>query len=1129
MSQIKGIKINGVLYETNISDIVTHVTSPNGTDFVVKVNDKGKIYGYKEGITDTDSSAGQDTSKNNDSPQTISSSEIELIDYNNNSRKYSISAQDGTLKISEKLGEQLTQDTADNTYKYYTNVDPRKNLLEFNEIYVNDRAESVNNPKHDTTLPVSHNFIELANLNNDKTIDLSNLYLQYADAHDAQNVKWHVLHLTGHINPGSTYSIRGAQIAPLNAPSTKLSINTFDQEWIEDGKPLAFNPNGCFYLTFDSKPYPETDAAKNPPANTDDNKNYSNYSNSPAILSSSANALLRPRAYVDLVGFGSNSLYADGKKPATVGNNLLLVKRNMFDQSSQANPKYGKDGMKRTDATNKGKYWENIDLSKHYFGNESEYTPKASFEHKNIYTTRTFFKEDRPYAVTVSFGIDATTTRTFNWVSPGNEDEFLFYRKVGDSKWIIKESYKVDDNQDPSLRTITKDNLSCHMPAYDRIYWETSGNTFVTTHKVIIKNNVTTDINGNPTPLESSIHYYTDKTLKTPSETKTEFTKGTEYEYCVGKAKYDRYGIAIAPAENASPIYKFQVRSQVTDTDWEYIQHTDEQGFTWIEYEIWRRVANIIRGQFNPQFTIDTGDMTQNGNHINEWLDYNNAAANLTQGLSYEGYLGGGKVSNESAGVEQMNVVGNNDLSPIPNYILGTGADAGNAIDAIQGKASAELFTYFYCYELDLNNFPGNIKETTNLQGEKSISVESIIPSCYSFNYNNCHFIGLCSEITNTAAVLLYGEDATKLNIKKDANIGYAYPKTNDLMINWLEKDLDKYYKFSANNWNINKATENVASTAIYPWTIVYMHEMPFTILTSDTAATTETSNDDFKTSHDNSRNGGSKLNNNASLQFRVSEILQNNHVRIVTGGHKHTHSQTWPLFENVYYKVNGVNKYSWELTSEQQKDASILDTRMFQSRKPIVFLPHTLSTSLKEAYTNLTGINATYKDRVDRNGIIYQANSDTDINWAPIYVMSQASGNKVISNKEKPTGQIPWFEWYYPAANKNASTDGDVAAGQTDPHFVEYVFKVDTNNSNNMNAGSIKINHWKVKYLNGTNPFSNFRGYQEFFNNYPEKNDPNATHAEMQGLDTVSMTNELGNEVKFTTNFNWDATKLRN
>ena len=58
---------------------------------------------------------------------------------------------------------------------------------------------------------------------------------------------------------------------------------------------------------------------------------------------------------------------------------------------------------------------------------------------------------------------------------------------------------------------------------------------------------------------------------------------------------------------------------------------------------------------------VNTGDMTQSGARISEWYDYYEAGKCLFKHL------------------EQMNVVGNNDLANIDPTILGTGDDAGKS------------------------------------------------------------------------------------------------------------------------------------------------------------------------------------------------------------------------------------------------------------------------------------------------------------------------------------------------------------------------------------------------------------------------------------------------------------------
>ena len=1076
-----------------------------------------------------DSSSGEDQEKEITMAEIVEAlasgniSEIVLADINmdpsvGGAKKYSVTIANGDIKVTEVKGEELQMINGGNEI---TTVKGAQLSITVNEVYANDTPAYLENPSHNIAVPVSHNFVELANINPKKVFDLSKLSLQYYNPAEAVAGNpasgWHYLKLRGHINPGSTFLIRGAQVASTVAPSTVIDVSTFDMEWYENNKLMAFNnAGGALYLSFDEDIYPNTEYAitkggsfaKNPGAGIVADSNTSN-----DVL---------PGAFMDLFAWG-NSDVKEAVAFDAVSPNKILVRRNMLDRASQALPA---SIDVRTNA-NKGKYIEGVDVVNNYVGNAADFRPRATFENKDVYTTRSFFREEKPYCVTVTFGIDPTTTRCFNWISPGSKDEFVFWRKKGTNSWNVKESYKEGDGKDPELRNIVQqfangDTYNMHVPIYDRIQWETSGGTFVTTHKCIVKG------------LEADLKYYTDKDLLISSATPTDFTKGQEYEYCVGPGVYDNYGVCIGPDEAfCSPIYQFQVRRAVTDRKWSFVQHTDQQGFVWQEYEVWRRTANIIRAQFNPQFTINTGDMTQNGNRLSEWIDYSNAADSLTKGLDATIKLGGTSLANAtvytnaSAGVEQMNVVGNNDLAPILDYMLGNGSDA-LAIDDTEGKASPKQFSYFYTYEVDLDNFPGTIAEKTTyskISGhttEFEKEVKSYIPSCYSFNYNNCHFTAICSEITNTAAVYEYGEnrsqmctEKSKLGVYSDGNyVGEgSYPNTNDLIEDWLQADLNKWYKYAF----------QPAASAVYPWAICYMHEMPWTILTAEYASVAYTGQGSSP------RVNGCKLNDRAAVKFRIAEIFQNNHVRLVIGGHKHTHSNSWPMFENITYTVNGTKKYSWEVTPEEWSSRS---NREVDSKIPIVVLPNDTSNDILAAFqTAMNAENDTaigpfnYPTRYQNNAVPAHANADT-VAWAPVYIMSQASGNKVVSNKEMPTRDVPFLRYYYPATDASKSKDSAVSANQKNPHFVVYEFNPNTDNAANMNAGYISVMHWCVDKGSDRGNFCSGPAASKFFPQR-EYSDPLAVKPKLLDTTRTEIATNEGTRINFTSDFTMNFTKI--
>lgn len=1163
-----------------------------------------------------------------------------------NSPQYSVGISDGQIKILEAGGTALSGTATTKPIRlnttYVSNV--MSSTLLINEIYAyaTDASGNVDGvpPEHNTSIPVSHNFIELANLDPYSDVDLSNLNLQYFDGTTV-----HTLFLRGKIKSGSTFLIRGAQVAAENSATTVIDVSTYDMQWIENGTPLAMhNGYGTIYLSRDI-----LDAS----GNINVAATESILPNMSDITSSTLN-YTTPGAsnFIDMVSWQSNSATNVTLKkyvidPITntvpVSPSRLIVRNYQLDRSQQANP--------ASFAKIKNSYWDYVDLAYNYLGNEADFRPRSSDEKKNIYTTRSYFRTLLPYMITCSFGIDAETTRTFNWVTASNDDQYLFYRiKDSSNDWTIKESYQESDGQDTAMRTVNfnyadsdpsiheimtaggtintiggqvwqdSSSYTVDIPVYNRIKWESSGKTFMTTHKVIIKDNVTTDINGSLTHLDSSLLYFTDYTLTVPSVTHTQFTKGLEYEYLVGPAKHDAYGSITGPDTLlCSDLHYFQVRKKINDTSWNFIQHTDEQGFNFREYETWRRTADIIRAQFNPQFTVNTGDMTQNGNRISEWLDYYRGINNLVTGTHFKKQLSGNTYSNDSAGTEQMNVVGNNDLSPIHSYLLGNGDDSITLTNT-EGKVSPKQFNYFYCYEIDPKSMPAQfnlIKDTitTDIVYHNKDGVQEtlpvnlqrkqfghLIPSCYSYNYNNCHFIGICSELTQAAEYQEYGA-----RMKDSDNVYHT--DTNDLIMSWLQNDLDKWYKFSL----------SPESTATYPWCIAYMHEMPYTTLTKSVLDGTGRST------------GGTKLNDNVTKQFGLSEMFQENHVPLILGGHKHTHMSSWPIFENVHYEfglyikssdyslypvssytytVNDKDKvnyrfqmhctpadpslnaqtidifnyvsdpsltlgdssyhlvtladtstdrlqvstnmydiYPWEvnekvLSAYSQGTGNLL--RIVNSALPYFILPDDVSINdpslyhvYHQAYTNpkalsTEGTSGFLRTARFSSNAICLLSLDPSSAWAPTYSMCQASGNKVSSNKDIPSINIPWAKWYTPAqpsnslkgiAGSDAAYTADIIlanSSQEWPYFMNYVFVPDA--SDPSVPGSIEIHHYRIDKQN----FADFPESQVY---YPENEteDPLAVKGWLNNntygyvdvnMRDASMSTSLGTTIKYHEEF---------
>ena len=259
--------------------------------------------------------------------------------------------------------------------------------------------------------------------------------------------------------------------------------------------------------------------------------------------------------YIELLGVGGttyceNATYAmpSGKY---IDANCLFIKKYVLDPVTQSNGK----GVAKL---NTKKYLQCIDLSEVNSDHVERYTPKASFENKNLSTDKHNFDPNKPNTLTCSFGIQATdnsstggpgATRCFNWNSVGYYDEYLWFKKKSDTQWTKIESYKEGVNYNTLQRPTDPECIkgeTSYPEYYTRIRWETFYGDPMTTHKVMIAG----------------------------------LTAGT-YEYKVGRA--DENG---NPTDYISKTREFTVKSDAEVTSFDFIQTTDQQGANWEEYQV---------------------------------------------------------------------------------------------------------------------------------------------------------------------------------------------------------------------------------------------------------------------------------------------------------------------------------------------------------------------------------------------------------------------------------------------------------------------------------------------------------------------------------------------------------------
>lgn len=526
--------------------------------------------------------------------------------------------------------------------------------------------------------PVSHNFVELCNLGR-TDLNLKGLYLHYTER---GSNNWVSLPLIGTLKSQGTFLIRGSQCSVRDVNTTYIKVDNYDMEWLkastynnltlevaadsgagieahsiwDSNNKIKFSTSCAFYLSAEETP----DYYKTTTLNT-------------AAPWSVSGAL---KWYVDLVGIGKYNnvnLPSESAPLATTGSQYLYVRYYAMDPVSQAT-KALSARKNTTDWTyiNPESYIKIGSLNSKLL--VSDYTPRTSTEEKNIFFNKNLLKAGSPNIVTCSFGHNAHTTRCFNWVSVDYYNEYIWITETsGDySSALTKyESFKAGDG-----RTATK---NWNNPIYDRIRSITTDGTAFTVHKFI-------------------------KDFPEPGigVTKT-------YYYKVGREGFW--------SEERS--FTLRNRADVIANGFNFLHVTDQQGFNTEEYESWRISAEFINSDKNNapyEFCINTGDATQNGNRINEWLDYFEAGKQIFKDT------------------EQMYTVGNNDLCPEDPIVLGEGTDIS--------KINPVNVNYFFTFEL-----PYAIPTS---------ETDIFIPSVYSFVYGDTYFLSMNSEITEIAKSDIY-------------------------------------------------------------------------------------------------------------------------------------------------------------------------------------------------------------------------------------------------------------------------------------------------------------------------------------------------------------------------------------
>ena len=479
----------------------------------------------------------------------------------------------------------------------------------------------------------SHAYIELENTS-DQDINLKGCDLCIAMD------KVYQLQLTGTIKAGGTYLIRGKQYAGFSDANTNIKVDDFDQEWYVDGNLIDLQQDSLSVILIYN---PEHAIIKASDTYVSDND---------------GKWKVQVNNFIDGVHIrGKKSSWIEGTFIITDSNTTRdYILKNTFelDPAKQAFQAINASDSSRVRGANKNDFKpffiDNPIIS--FPHSDQKYdvgliTPKASHQNKNISTDKSKLDVNKPNMVYCSFGINMYKTRCFNWISVGYFDEFIWVRQQGTENWNKFESYKPQKSKGtpPPEGVISRKEFSSNVTnaVYARISGRFPGDgTFYTSHKCIL-------------------------------ELPKVYSK-TTYEYIFGRQLVD----GTPDLEHTSDIATFTLFPEGTVPKVYHI--TDQQGFYWIEYQTWAASAKAILTKIEEDtdtmpVIINTGDVTQNGTRVNEWLDYYNAGKCL-----FNKY-------------EHMSVVGNNDLCGTDPFVLGTGDDIG--------KSNGYYHHLFNCYEID--------------------------------------------------------------------------------------------------------------------------------------------------------------------------------------------------------------------------------------------------------------------------------------------------------------------------------------------------------------------------------------------------------------------------------------------
>ena len=1108
--------------------------------------------------------------------------EFDINEENVNSLAKQLKLEDGDESIWAKMpGDFLSDRSFVSLFKSYKN-NTNNNIK--SDMRLNaDRIQiaSVYAPlKTDKIFGCSHAFIELAN-SSDEDFYLDGCYLHYSHIDDASVTVapdncYECLALDGYIPAGGTYLIRCKKyVTNDNDPNTFIHVNTYDKEWYVNGEllDLRMNTKGSygFALTYGNTVNGQPiDASTTFAKSWDDKMSKTYYSGKGdyAVIKGFIDSFYLNKDWGKIAHWVPGGS-AQGTFNQLISNSIYKLTFEL-DPAKQAFNSLTKTDSSRSRWQNRANDFQTLSLDKEYIEFPktnikkavSDYTPMASFEHKNVITDKTKLDKTKPNAIVCTFGINPYNTRCFNWISAGSFDEAVVIVDPDTNKETICESFKNKDVTNKSLYGSASETID-----------ETINGEHIRTYKLAAKTNP--DSVTKPTvkqfdPYINNIVYGSGYIINNYDPNNEE---NQTYEYGleavnVGKRLYNRFPgnnesytahkcIIMLPEAIDTPktynyyvcrlnkfgaldkSYKSEMRS-FTIYPKTFIpriyQITDQQGFHWIEYQVWaacaeklsHKIENDIWNHDNNgnrttakgimPIIINTGDETQSGARLNEWIDY---------------YMAGDYLFNH---LEQMNIVGNNDLCDTNINDLGTGDDIG--------KSNGYFFHIFNCYEVPVEattslSFTVTIEDNKEKETYKSIEHKILsecpiinniyVPSTYYMDVlngkNNIRLLFLNTEITmvNCRDWFRLRKDDNKeypINIYTGFTIHTnqnAYVQTYeatdkfkpiyDILYNWTEPIYYTQEEIDAAEEGDDAYGKHTTDIKIKRTYLPMCHEMPFTVVTNACLSWTNTSAQytrfrslsDAGTPaligcHCNQIIATDRDDNTKGLHW-LSRLFEYRGISLCLGGHKHTYACTYPARENYIYTENGDTKYSYtdgpmsmEPTLENDTAAWMLNNAVESknvnlSKLPIIVRPDAhkiLDNSVVKGYDqwfdpkgkikdiyvqkiSTPNLPATADYKINVNGeIVKSNNTDSDLNFSDLYLDNGKPVVETITVTIDDTETV--IGAYYKLADENIQAK---AHKNEDDKYVFAFYTIEGNNETLNENYTFISNNGEPVYVN--------------------------------------------------------------